>query len=94
MALSAGRGIERLDLVVLTHFILTTSGIPDVVKTFPCGDLWSNYVFPKTAAIDVGKKRRYRPESRMMVHSLRLLAELSDFAGIRTRKFTRCAERV
>ncbi|SLM18636.1 hypothetical protein SPIRO4BDMA_50151 [uncultured spirochete] len=78
-----GRGIERLDLVVLTHFHLDhIGGIPDVVKTFPCGDLWSNYVFSgRPPAIDVGKKRRYRPESRMMVHSLRLLAELSDFAG-------------
>ncbi|MCE5257419.1 MAG: MBL fold metallo-hydrolase, partial [Spirochaetaceae bacterium] len=75
--------IFKLDLVILTHFHIDhVGGLPQVLREFRCGELWSNYVFQeKPPAIEVSELAGYQSEARVMAHSLRLLSELFSLAG-------------
>lgn len=85
-----GLGVETLDLVILTHFHIDhIGGLPQVLREFRCGALWTNYALqdapPETDAAELSG---YRAEARVMAHSLELLYELGLLArreGVVTR---------
>jgi len=85
-----GLGVETLDLVILTHFHIDhIGGLPQVLREFRCGALWTNYAL-QDAPPEIGEAALsgYRPEARVMARSLELLYELGVLArrnGIATR---------
>ena len=75
-------GIEKLDIIFLTHFHIDhIGGIPSVMRGIPFGEVWANYRLPSTlptVAKALGPK--CRPESAVMRRSLELLDEMESIA--------------
>ena len=77
-------GIERLDVIFLTHFHIDhVGGIPDVMREIPFGEVWANYHLPmplperiRTSGLLI------HPESIEMHRSLELLQEMEKLANI------------
>jgi beta-lactamase superfamily II metal-dependent hydrolase len=78
-------GLDRLDLVVLSHFHLDhIGGMPELLETMPFGELWANYApVGKPAFLPSAGRKDLRGASLGMSNALLLLDRLQTISSVR-----------